>query len=758
MVKIYRNGTQLTNFILNAPYSDTIDDELDKANFQIKSASRLTFYKNDKITYIVSQNISDVETNVIQKTFCLFDYVETLDGEYWLYQLTCLSPTKLLENIIVNGMAETHSNWTLLQQLERTILKINKQFICEATYPIELKLTTSVTSDKYILNLKQGSDFLWSGQQTAREILQDICDKADMLLVATDYEVYANAHFYIKEITLDVIPREKGGTRLLETNSSIEGGGLDAYKTIIKGLSIHRNSEFTNGSIVSLMKNGIAKDNVQQTYMPARNTDLTIDNSADWHIITQEPIYSLNKVYVMCAFSGFSLEYPTNDTPSVRAVQCGFPIDITNYILEKDVFDTMSISDQAKHLYFKRGESGIYGLYKKYKSGLTGLISDYALYNILYDILLTNRTAFMETFDLGDYLKSYLERANAPLLKWNQSQTKWDVFPTTYVDENGITRNYIDTIQVDSSNGMPVAWSSLHYTTDDLKQCLFSVNYQPYCDSVVKIGKGEQIKARSFNLSVLKNQSDRTIDASKYYDSQRALIKRLGNDEMSLDCIFDGVRLWSLGDSMLIQNDKWTLTKREIENYGNDKIKARLTFSNKYNASNSAINVNRDKRLYGIPLNNYVDRYILINVDTAYDYTKLLVYSYDDFTLNQDESTSDSQIGYTILDLIRIGNDEIIDKVARCKDNYAVDIERTKYSSTIVNVNLRYCMTNGEMEDIHLKLLTDSQYNQLAISDYSRLPFLPTTTINVGIDKTLEDIYKDKMERLIFVIKGYNPN
>ena len=202
MVKIYRNGTQLTNFILLAPYSDTIDDELDKANFQIKSTSRLTFTKNDKITYIVSQIISNVETNVIQKTFCLFDYVETLDGEYWLYQLTCLSPTKLLENIIVNGMAETHSNWTLKQQLERTILKINKQFVCESTYPIELKLTTSGTSDLYILNTKQGSDFLWSGQQTAREILQDICDKADMLLVATDFIVYANAQFHIKEITL----------------------------------------------------------------------------------------------------------------------------------------------------------------------------------------------------------------------------------------------------------------------------------------------------------------------------------------------------------------------------------------------------------------------------------------------------------------------------------------------------------------------------------------------------------------------------
>lgn len=750
MVKIYRNGTQLTNFILLAPYSDTIDDELDKANFQIKSATRLTFYKNDKITYIVSQNISNVETNVIQKTFCLFDYVETLDGEYWLYQLTCLSPTKLLENIIINGMAETHSNWTLKQQLERTILKINKQFVCESTYPIELKLTTSPTSDLYLLNTKQGSDFLWSGQQTAREILQDICDKADMLLVATDYIVYANAQFQIKEITLDAIPREKGGTKLIETNSSIEGGGLDAYKTIIKGLSIHRNSEFTNGSIVSLIKNGICKDNVQQTYMPSRNDDMTIDEASDWHILTQEPIYSLNKIYLYVPLY-CTLDYtPLNPGSSVTHTILGYPIDITNYVVEKDVFDALPTKEQKKRLYFKRGEKGIYGLYKRYKAN--PLWSNTALQNILDDI---------GDYNLSSSILIYNEcqLAYAPFLRWTNGQggiyNYEDAMSNVVIDENNNTLYWKD---IAKPNMTTNARKFLYEHPEERNGILFSVNYQPYCDSVVKIGKGESINARSYNLSVLKNQSDRTIDASKYYDSQRALIKRLGNDEMSLDCIFDGVRLWSLGDFMLIQSDKWTLTKREIENYGNDKIKARLTFSNKYNASNSAINVNRDKRLYGIPLNNYVDRYLLINVDTAYDYTKLLVYSYDDFTLNQDESTTDTQIGYTILDLIRIGNDEIIDKVARCKDNYAVDIERTKYSSTIVNVNLRYCMTNGEMEDIRLKLLTDSQYNQLTISDYSRLPFLPTTTINVGIDKTLDDIYKDKMERLIFVIKGYNPN
>ena len=154
--------------------------------------------------------------------------------------------------------------------------------------------------------------------------------------------------------------------------------------------------------------------------------------------------------------------------------------------------------------------------------------------------------------------------------------------------------------------------------------------------------------------------------------------------------------------------------------------------------------------MYGIPLNQYVDRYILIKKPSNKDYTKLAVYSYDDFTANQTDQTSDSQTGYTILDFIKIGNDSQIDRVARCKDNYAVDIERTKYSSTIVNINLRYCGTDGFSDTVWLRFLTDSDYNSISISDYSRLPFIEGS-MAVGDNLSLT-IYKDKMERLIFIL------
>ena len=295
--------------------------------------------------------------------------------------------------------------------------------------------------------------------------------------------------------------------------------------------------------------------------------------------------------------------------------------------------------------------------------------------------------------------------------------------------------------------------------TDLQKKCLFSVNYQPYCDSVVKIEKTNLEEARSKNLAVLKNQSDRTIDATKYYDSQEALIKRMGNKEMVINAIVDFTKdysykttLWDLGAYMELPDGDWKITQREFENYGDNKLKVKYTFSKDFNASNVDIQINRDKRLYGIPLSNFVDRYIIIKTDDADDIDKLGFQCWDDFT------GSTTTMGYDIMEMIKIGNTNITDKVARAMDNYAVDIERTKYNSTIVNVYLRYCDVDGYKDNLILIGMTNDYYNSLTISDYSRLPFIPSANIgnlgNGSFTFLINDIYKDKMERLIFIIKN----
>ena len=153
MVKLYKNGTELTNFILSTPYKDTIDIELDKLNFQIKSENVISFYKWDKITYKLQVSKNNTTYDLINKNFCLFDCVETYEGGFWLYQLTLLSPTKILDNVIINGMAETYPSSNLYYQFFRVVDKINAQQKYENSYnglqqdELVIKTPNSITTD-----------------------------------------------------------------------------------------------------------------------------------------------------------------------------------------------------------------------------------------------------------------------------------------------------------------------------------------------------------------------------------------------------------------------------------------------------------------------------------------------------------------------------------------------------------------------------------------------------------------------------------
>ena len=764
MIKLYINGTELTNFILSNPYKDTIDEELDRTNFQIKSESRLSLSKNSKLRYYNYVLRGNVEKSLIDKNFCIYDWVETLEGEYWLYQITCLSPTKLLENLIINGLASTQdtngsSYGNLYYQFNGVVDKLNSILTYEG---VGITLITDSSNVYDRLGSVASNDFLWDGQQTIREILQDICDKADCLITATDFTNGANGTTnVISSITLQVIEREKSGNQILSSNSSIEEGGLNAISGIVKGLSIHRDSNFNNGNIVSLIKNAISKLNIQSEYMPTRNDDLTIDDASEWHILTDQPIYSLNSVKMLANVDKVSMAVLNNDNTvkySISPLEMTAEFDITNYVVEKDVFDTMSISEQSKHLYFKRGEKGIYGLYKKYKSGITGLFSNTAMENIIDDIenSFPNPPATHGNF-ASIVNDRYFGSFNSDYSAFTPASQMTDIINNTEYRTYG---NPSDITPYNFQYGRNA--STISYS----KNILFSIDYQPYCDSVVKLEKNKIAETTNYvdNLCVLKNQNDRTIDARKYYMSQQALINRLGNEEMTLDVMYrksvlaayydDNTnysrQFFQLGDYITLNSKKWTLTQREIEEYSEYFIKARLTFSLGYNASNSAINVNRDKRLYGIPLNNYIDRYVLFKRPNKKAYSKVAVYCHDDFT------GGSSTAGWYILDIVRMGMTSHIDRVSKCMDNYSVGISRTTYSSTKVNIGIRYANTNGTLGYVSLRLLTDEDYNSINISDYSRLPFIPYSALNnnnIGDEVYIGSFNKDKMERLIFVIQ-----
>jgi len=753
MVSIYLNGIELENILLQTPYKDTLDKELDQLNFTIKSTSVISFKKNDKIRYLrtVEDGNGYTIATAIDKIFCLFSFIEKKDGAYYTYELNMLSPTKLLENIVINGMASTDVGSSLHRQLSDVVDKINAQLL------IETQNNFYGTSCQIVYNEESGqplrpyqySDFLWDGQQTAREILNDIAYKANRLVIGTDFTASGNN---ITQINITTIAIEKSGTEIT-SGSSIKNVLNDL--TNVKGYTTSFDSEFANGKVVSLVKNIITKTNVQTAYLPPRNDDLGVDDDADWHILTQEPIYQLNEVIVLMPVKITSVRYWSGN--SLTTYNYGgyaiwyIPTNITSYVVEKDVFDAMPITEQAKHLYFKRGEKGIYGLFKIYKSGKTGLYSRTVLENLAINFY-GNRIPYF-TGGTGA-VWSWKNCSDAPFLINGTEHTSATTLHPYTISRDGEKHsgNVYDFIGDNSVDN------------EDCKKTLCAINYQPYCDSVVLTEKTNLTNARATNMGIIKNQSDRTIEAYKYYDSQKSFAERMGNNEVIVDLqitnpseAYDNndytKRLWELGDYFTINSVKWTCVSREIDNESRTGIKARLTFSESYNAKNLAINENRDKRLYGIPLDQYVDRYIIIKSIDRSNY-KCLVRCWDDFT------GSTTTQGYCLVDGVALGNDKK-DVVFAFLDNYAVGIEKTTYSGTKVNVFLRYCgQYDGTLETLNIILDTLENIRRWRIEyesgslGYARLPFMNTSgTANSGVEYNL-NVKKDKMERIILVFKN----
>ena len=60
-MRLWINGNEITTFSLSninysTPFKDTIDEELDQFNFQIKT-SQFSIKKNDKINYVIKKRL-----------------------------------------------------------------------------------------------------------------------------------------------------------------------------------------------------------------------------------------------------------------------------------------------------------------------------------------------------------------------------------------------------------------------------------------------------------------------------------------------------------------------------------------------------------------------------------------------------------------------------------------------------------------------------------------------------------------------------
>lgn len=136
-------------------------------------------------------------------------------------------------------------------------------------------------------------------------------------------------------------------------------------------------------------------------------------------------------------------------------------------------------------------------------------------------------------------------------------------------------------------------------------ETIFRIRYVPYINLHARISK---VGYKDVPSTIIDNQSEKIIDLERYGGNLYGTINRLGNKELKIDR-----KLYSINDDYNIGDitaDGYVLTSKDLALY-NGFIKAHYEFTKDFGKLNEKISINREKRIYNIPLESFV-RDILI--------------------------------------------------------------------------------------------------------------------------------------------------
>lgn len=800
MMRIFIGQNEITNFHLEVPYTDTLDKTLDTFSFIIRDTNERTFQKYNRVR-IVDSSIN------FEKIMALQSYTSKLEGNTWIYNIECISPTKILENIIINGMADTRSTSSLKNQLTRIVSKINKQSIWENG-----DRYTTITVNQHLqtfLNNRSGRDFKWDGQVNAREIFDDFLRPLDAYVIVTDFEVNTFVDMisgqttrYIPNIYIDYVlmngadiddltdlDHEIGrGTNIKTALQNIDNNLPDNYK--IANFETLNDSEFDVSKVHSIAVNSVPDNYLTTGWTKARSESLGVWSSKNVCLITDEPIYDVDRdnftAIVKCKMVVWYVDEVYDSYPWYHVTSAtdpdfswvGLVLPLGDYIYEKAEYDILPESVQRKALYFERGKKNIYGFTDMYKDNVVGQFDFTAIQNIISELEneigneyfytdwnptrwyidycedMTDVTGNEQIFQVGKFFNATLNGDNV-VTSYVLKDTLTPVNHSGFVFQEAENKN---PNQLPGKHVGDIKTMQIYDLYSDLKSALYYCKYKPYVDSVVIANKkdndGKNVDTGyTHGLSILQNQNSQNLDLNRFCNSQQSLINRLGERIAYLDLKINtsqGSTLWPLGDFIRVKpnandsslGDCWKIVQRELTQYNENTYKVRYTLAENFNANNASIDLDRTKRTFDIPLNGYVDRYILVkipnDVDTSNfnstltrctDYEGYTCYSWNN--LCKFQSAGKKYFRTTLI------------------DNYSANIYQTKISNKTVSAPLRYCGTDGTQTDLSISLTTSLNIEtRINIIDLPRIPWGTNIT---AYSRTLFGVDKDPFEKIIIV-------
>lgn len=537
------------DLVTGVPITKSMDDGMNTAVLHLKACNGANVIPELFEPYDIIEITEKTNNSTTRKQYLVGIDHRQIDNAYQkTYEKTVslVEPTKILDTIYVYNCNLTRKGITLSHQVTRLLTNA------------EPRLTTE--NGRFTLHYATDSEL---GKYSSEDFFFDNITLREAL-----YRIFEVAHIvpYVSEISVingDITDIVIGHKSKNEFTPITDLSGYGEYMGDEGEVSI--DNYF--GTLKARGYNSVSKNRIKTGVVPFSTTEETMNSDnmiADFRL----PIEDILKFNV----GSFNLAV------SIKAGMIGgepdeytgiipFFWDFSKMVVDGVTYDMLSVDEQQNHLPYTKGDS-VVDVSKKYK---LLIFTQSTLRKNITDDLAKGRSS---------QLWEYLVTNNVSLKNSaGESSTSYLAMPAIELD-----------------------------ITTSLTGLFFQSEFIPRIDTLIEVSKPGVYDNDRLKIGILDGQNANSIDIVRHGRTLGSLARRTGNEELMLDFHCDDFsqlmpvmgKFSGLTGRYSYLNG-YVITKREHSVYDN-QIKVRYYCTKDYQAINERIGVNREKRLYEIPL------------------------------------------------------------------------------------------------------------------------------------------------------------
>ena len=523
--------------VAGMPFVDVVDDSLDSFIFTLKDLPRRKPFKEfDLITYTIKTVEADgTETTDETKLFVLFDKVKSYSRVKNTYEHTvsCVECTKILEKIKIFNLNLTNLNDTLLRQMEKACLNAEPYF--EGKYFRHPRFYISEGLSSF-LDGKPSRDFYFSNTDF-RTVLDEMLSVHNARIIVKN--VYFRKSNGCNEYLLDY--QSMNSVKDVDPDWKEEEQGCIIYE------ELENNGQDYAGSIVARGYNSVNSEPIRFTDTFKSENQAISDKSACVFF----PFPLSEKAIISFLIKNLSFTYRENITGVGTAKVATMDVDISKYLIPREMWELLSSSDQKYYIPYDIGGS-------KISFGET--------WNPLFG------TQKLSIITMIQYSLPEIIMIDGKEYKQDKTIIGAELNALNYIDYN------------------------------------IECEYYPLIDTVSQITKPGVYNREDVLLGIMDSQTEQMLDIGRHGKKLAGLIKRTGNTEYYMDVkakyfskllpVMSRIDLPNAEDE---EEKNFVLYKREYAIY-DGFVNCRYYFSRNYNAVQENAGINRERHLFNIPL------------------------------------------------------------------------------------------------------------------------------------------------------------